>query len=276
MSRIESIPLLPDEDALSQAFLRDGCVVVEAEDGAVLQRIRNAVAALAAQHLGVEAPDEPQAFLDQIHNLVDVPALNALRLAVINGINELDWPRQAYFSLVRHTLEILVGNELAVQRRLNLSIQLPDDDSSLLHVHADVWDGDSPFEVVVWLPLVDCAATKGMYLLPPDANAHHAAKMGNMEGQSAEDLYRMIEDDLVLPDLPFGKVLVFGQNLMHGNRINATPESRWSMNCRFKGLFTPYADKRLGEFFEPLNIKAASRMGMEYKLPGGFGSGEGA
>ena len=86
MSRIESIPLLPDEDALSQAFLRDGCVVVEAEDGAVLQRIRNAVAALAAQHLGVEAPDEPQAFLDQIHNLVDVPALNALRLAVINGI----------------------------------------------------------------------------------------------------------------------------------------------------------------------------------------------
>ena len=99
--------------------------------------------------------------------------------------------------------------------------------------------------------------------------------MGAMDGQSAEDLYRAIEDDLVRPDLPFGKVLVFSQNLMHGNRINDTGETRWSMNCRFKGLFTPYADKRLGEFFEPLNIKAASRMGMEYRLPGGFAAGEG-
>ena len=49
---------------------------------------------------------------------------------------------------------------------------------------------------------------------------------------------------------PYGKVLLFSQNLMHGNRINQEPETRWSMNCRFKSLFSPYAEKRLGEFFE--------------------------
>ena len=27
--------------------------------------------------------------------------------------------------------------------------------------------GDSPFEVVVWIPLVDCYKTKTMYILPP-------------------------------------------------------------------------------------------------------------
>ena len=56
-----------------------------------------------------------------------------------------------------------------MQSRVNLSIQLPEDDSSLLPVHADTWSGDSPFEVVVWLPLVDCFGTKSMYLLPPKA-----------------------------------------------------------------------------------------------------------
>ena len=43
-----------------------------------------------------------------------------------------------------------------MQMRVNLSIQLPRDKSSLLPVHSDVWSGDSPFETVVWLPLVDC------------------------------------------------------------------------------------------------------------------------
>ena len=57
---------------------------------------------------------------------------------------------------------------------------------------------------------------------------------------------------------------------MHGNRINREAETRWSMNCRFKSLFSPYADKRLGEFFEPITIRAATRVGMNHKLPGGF------
>jgi len=38
-----------------------------------------------------------------------------------------------------------------------------------LSVHADTWSGDSPYEVVVWLPLVDYYNTKSMYFLPPKA-----------------------------------------------------------------------------------------------------------
>ena len=71
-------------------------------------------------------------------------------------------------------------------------------------------------------------------------------------------------------EIPYGNVLLFSQNLMHGNRINQEPETRWSMNCRFKSLFSPYAEKRLGEFFEPITIRPATRLGMTYRLPGGF------
>ena len=70
--------------------------------------------------------------------------------------------------------------------------------------------------------------------------------------------------------MPYGSVLLFNQNLMHGNRINREGSTRWTMNCRFKALFSPYAGKRLGEFFEPITVRPASRVGMSHELPGGF------
>ena len=57
---------------------------------------------------------------------------------------------------------------------------------------------------------------------------------------------------------------------MHGNRVNQEPGTRWSFNARFKGLFAPYGDKRLGEFFEPVTLRAATRMGMDYAPLDGF------
>jgi sporadic carbohydrate cluster 2OG-Fe(II) oxygenase len=83
---------------------------------------------------------------------------------------------------------------------------------------------------------------------------------------TSEELYRSVEKDLVWLDIKYGEVLVFNQNLPHGNRINRESQSRWSFNCRFKGVFTPYADKRLGEFFEPITLRPVSRVGMDYRI----------
>ena len=49
--------------------------------------------------------------------------------------------------------------------------------------------------------------------------------------------------------------------------MNREKETRWSMNIRFKGLFTPYGDKKLGEFFEPITLRTISELGLKYKLP---------
>jgi sporadic carbohydrate cluster 2OG-Fe(II) oxygenase len=265
--------LPPAEQALIDRFLADGHVVVPAEDRAALDRIRGEAVRLAADHLGVAAPvaGAEGVFLETVHQRVDPAKLNALRLAVIQGLNAADWLRPAYFATARRTLEALVGNELAMQLRVNLSIQLPGDDSSLLPIHADVWNGDSPYEVVLWVPLVDCCGTKSMFLLPPGPDAVWQPRLAEFAGRGgAEALYRAVEPDLKFLDVPYGQVLVFSQNLMHGNRVNVEAESRWSMNCRFKAALTPYADKKLGEFFEPITVRPATRLGSAFRLPGGF------
>ena len=86
-------------------------------------------------------------------------------------------------------------------------------------------------------------------------------------GKNSETLFQSIESEVIWLELKYGEVLVFDQGLPHGNRVNTVTETRWSLNCRFKGLFTPYGDKKIGEFFEPITLRAASRNGMNYQHP---------
>jgi sporadic carbohydrate cluster 2OG-Fe(II) oxygenase len=259
-----------DEQRLIDAFLADYYVVVPVESRPALDRIRTRMAELAAHHLKVATPNDPHAFMDRIGERVDATTLNDLRLAVFSGINAEPWFRPAYLSLARRAVEILVGNELAMQRRVNLSIQLPDDASSLLHTHADVWDGDSAYELVMWLPLVDCFSTKSMYIVPAKQDRAWQGKLAQFAQGTAEALFNAVAGDARFLDVPFGTMLLFSQTVMHGNRVNAEPTTRWSMNCRVKSLLSPYADKKLGEFFEPIVIRPATRIGATYALPRGF------
>jgi sporadic carbohydrate cluster 2OG-Fe(II) oxygenase len=262
--------LPPEEQALGERFVADQWLILPVEDIDALTRIRDRAAALAADHLGVPRPNDPQHFLDRIGDRVTPDRLNDLRLAVILGLNGEAWFRTAYHALARQALATVAGNELVMQRTIGLSVQLPGDDSSLLPLHCDVWDGDSPYEVVLWLPLVDCLRTKSMCILPPASNAKACAGLKDFAGRTVDDLFAAVEPDLVWLDVPYGHFLLFSQNLLHGNRINRETATRWSMNCRFKSLFSPYADKRLGEFFEPITLRPATRLGLDFRFPDGF------
>ncbi|MDQ2105843.1 sporadic carbohydrate cluster 2OG-Fe(II) oxygenase [Azospirillum isscasi] len=262
--------LTPEDRALEERFLRDGFVIVPAEDRRALDAIRDRAVEVACGWLGCPQPDDSDRFLNRIGDRVPVERLNDFRLAVIAGLNATPWLRAALFRAGRRTVEALVGNELCMQRRVNLSIQLPEDSSSLLPMHADSWSGDSPFELVLWTPLVDCFATKSMFLLPPEPNARLQESMHRWSGRGMDALFAAFEPDLRWMEVPYGHLLLFNQNLAHGNRVNREADARWSLNCRFKGVFTPYADKRLGEFFEPITLRAASRIGLDHRLPEGF------
>ena len=156
---------------------------------------------------------------------------------------------------------------ISMQSRVNLSIQLPRDKSSLLPVHSDVWSGDSPFETVVWLPLVDCYKTKSMFILPPKKYNKMKKIFQEKKFNSSDKIFEKIKKDLIWIKIKFGQVLVFNQCLPHGNTINNENETRWSLNCRFKSIFSPHRDKKIGEFFEPITLRKISELAINYKLP---------
>jgi sporadic carbohydrate cluster 2OG-Fe(II) oxygenase len=154
-----------------------------------------------------------------------------------------------------------------MQRALNLSIQLPGDDSSLLPLHSDVWSGNAPYEVVFWLPLVDCYKTKSMYVLPRHKSDKVLADFTRYSSLSAEAFFRELEPELEWMEVPFGKALLFTHSVIHGNRVNEEATTRWSMNVRFKSLLSPYGSKEIGESFVPITVRPATRVGYAYREP---------
>ena len=206
-------------------------------------------------------------FLDNAHKYISIKKLNNFRVRLFNDLNKLNDFKFHYYNLSKEFLNLIVGNELAMQKRINLSIQLPNDASSLLPVHSDVWSGDSPYEVVVWLPFVDCFKTKSMFILPPKKNEKFNKKFYKFNGASSEKIFKEIKSDIKWLTVNKGEILIFNQSLPHGNRVNKEKTTRWSMNCRFKSLYSPYGDKKIGEFFIPITTKVASTIGMNYSKP---------
>jgi sporadic carbohydrate cluster 2OG-Fe(II) oxygenase len=259
--------LTESEQQLTQEFLENGYVIRPVADLDALNWMREQLIMSMPQADLPNIKAEPQNRLNNIHKFIPAINLNAFRVQVINAFNSVVEFREMYYKVARPYLEALVGNELAMQTRINLSIQMPQDNSSLLPIHADTWSGDSPYEVVVWLPFVDCFQTKAMYILPTTESNKFNDKFLKADVNTSEDLYQSIQHEIKWLNIKYGEVLIFDQALPHGNRINEEGETRWSMNCRFKGVFTPYGDKKIGEFFDPITLRAASRNGMKYKLP---------
>lgn len=269
MAVVESF-FTPAEAELSRAFLGEGYVIRPVAEPDALDELRAAIVKLTCTHLKLELPADHGLFLDTIHQRIAPQDLNNLRLFIFRSINEFAWLRPTYHALGRSLLATLVGNELAMQNRVNLSIQMSNDDSSLLDIHSDVYGGETPFQVVQWLPLVSVSGRKSMFFLPQAKSKEVARDMKSLGDM--RKLFDRVKNDLIWLDIPYGSVLVFDSSCLHGNVVNDTETTRWSLNCRFTGLFTPYTsyEKKLGSFYLPITTRAASRIGMRYEQPGGF------
>jgi len=259
-----------DEITIANQLLENGYIIKQVDDHTLLDEIKMRVVEIACDKLSHPMPYDPEVFLSTIHNIVRPDQLNDLRLFVFRKLNEINEIRPTYFALAKSLLNDVVGNELAMQNKVNLSIQMPTDNSSLLDIHSDIYGGESPFQIVQWLPLVSVSKTQSMFILPTEKTKQVAIEYKSIGNMSS--LYERVKDDLIWLDIPYGKVLVFDSSCLHGNIVNLEKNSRWSLNCRFKGLFTPYvsAEKKLGSFYLPITTKVASKVGLNYRQPDGF------
>ena len=146
-----------EENKIINKFLKNGYYIGKVEDKKSLDYINKCIK---------KNITKKKIFnFNTFHKYNKVKDLNKIRVKILNNLNKNRLIRNKYFNLAREHLYALVGNELMMQKRLNLSIQIPNDSSSLLPIHSDVWSGDSPYEINLWVPLVNCFKTKSMYIL---------------------------------------------------------------------------------------------------------------
>jgi sporadic carbohydrate cluster 2OG-Fe(II) oxygenase len=251
------------KNIITKKFLKEGYIIFDIENLKILKKIRDLFKKTINSTL--KNKNKNIDIFNQFHTKVDTKKLNEIRLSVYSKINSKSDFVTDYFNLAKNHLEIICGNELAVQRKVNLSIQLPNDDSSLLPIHSDVWSGCSPFEVVLWVPFVNVSKTKSMFIFPKKLNDKVYKNFSSYP--NSEFLFKKFEKKVKFLNLKYGQGLIFSHSIIHGNRVNLSNETRWSLNCRFKSLMSPYYKKSVAETFLPLNIKPATSIGFDYEHP---------
>jgi sporadic carbohydrate cluster 2OG-Fe(II) oxygenase len=252
-----------EEKKKTKIFLENGYIISKVENISSLKYISS----LISKSINQQLKKKISLNLNKTHQKISIEELNNFRLGIINKINKDKLLRYHYFNIAREALYVLAGNELMMQKNINLSIQFPNDNSSLLPIHSDVWSGDSPYEINLWVPLVNCYKTKSMYILEQKNYVDFKKKMQKNQYSSSEDIFKLVKNKVRWLNVDYGKFLIFNQALPHGNIVNIEKETRWSMNCRFKSFFSPYGDKKVGEFFLPITTRAISEIGMNFEYP---------
>lgn len=206
--------------------------------------------------------------LSSLHNFVDIQQINDLRLKIFNSINsELEW-ENLVLEICEDELTKKHGRDLLVQSKINLSIQMPKDQTSILPIHTDSSSADSPFQTNIWIPLTDAFETNSMFILDKNQTIDFANKVVNngikeFHGSN----FQIRKEDFV--NLNFGQVLLFNPTILHGNVLNETNKTRVSLNLRVKSMFSPEpdfrnADRKFGTYYKILTISEETRFALDF------------
>jgi sporadic carbohydrate cluster 2OG-Fe(II) oxygenase len=255
------------KEIINKKFLKQGYIIFDIKSKKELNFIKTQILKISKKYFEKKnlKINKTENVFDDLQRYISVEDLNNFRLYIYNNLNKIKNFKKIYYELAENYLNEICGNELCMQNKINLSIQLPNDDSSLLPIHSDVWSGNSPFEVVLWIPLVNCFNTKSMFIMSPKMNSFYYKNINKFK--TSDKIFMHSKKKLKWLNIKFGQGLIFTQNILHGNTVNLEKSTRWSFNCRFKSVFSPYKDKKIGEFFEPITLRAQSKIGMDYKFP---------
>jgi sporadic carbohydrate cluster 2OG-Fe(II) oxygenase len=257
---------------IGNLFEKNGFVIVPGNKK-LLEKLRGIIFSVIQKQKSLKAgdnsPENITKLFNNFHKLVSSRDINKLRFEIYNKINSKKEFTEIYYEIFKEYLDDLVGNELAMQKKINLSIQMPNDKDSLLDIHSDIYAGESPFQVVAWTPLVDVYDTKSMFGAEKIYNKSLNKMMLNSSKSTTKEIYFKNIKKFTHFKIKFGDVLIFSPLILHGNTINKTKETRFSLNVRFKSLLSPYdviqkSHRNIPNFYKPLTIKPLTKIGFNY------------
>jgi sporadic carbohydrate cluster 2OG-Fe(II) oxygenase len=206
--------------------------------------------------------------LENFHKQVSINELNDLRLKLYNLINEDQSFEKNLFKSAQKFIEKMVGSEMC-KGSINLSIQYPKDETSVLPMHTDFFSGESIFQVNLWVPFVNVRKTNSMFIINPQKSIEILKKIKN----SKKILFRNINKNYInyikFINLNFGQGILFSPNCLHGNLINKENTTRWSINIRYKNIFSPYNnifenEKKIYSFYKLFTPKIITKFNLKY------------
>ena len=247
-------------------FFSNGYEIIQADDLKCLDQLRSEIFTKLAATFNIDTSPGPEIGLNNFHKSVNglsPTEVNRLRMDLITKIStEIDFS-EMIFRAFEKSISAMLGPDILAQKVCNIVIQPPrDPNPSELHRDAPL---NSPYEIVVWVPFVDCYATKAMYILgSEETDQAHVFLENNPDDWNAFEAF--CKDKAVQPTVPYGSALIFFTGLFHGSFVNAEDETRVSVNIRYKNLFAPSGLKNQLQFFKVLRSSPVAKLGAKLEM----------
>jgi sporadic carbohydrate cluster 2OG-Fe(II) oxygenase len=200
--------------------------------------------------------------LEDLHKFISYKKINLLRTKCFQKINALSW-KTLIKNLAFDNLVSLMGPDLLVQSKINLSIQMPGDKASILPAHSDSWSSDTPFQLNLWIPITDAYDSNSMFVLSKDYSQKVFKKINKF---NKFKIKKPKKEDFI--NLKVGQYIIFNPAYLHGNINNLTNNTRVSLNLRFKSLFSPepnkfHQDRKFGTYYQTFSISKNTKFAMD-------------
>lgn len=248
-----------------ESFINTGFVKLVLEKKS-LNKISTFVKNKLKKKLKLKSIPKNQKLFEDLGNYLNIEKLNEVRLSIYNDLNNQSWLTKSILSLCQKDLEFFIGTEIAMQKKINFSIQLPNDDTSLLGAHGDYFSGESFFQINLWFPLSNVKKTSSMFVYSVNDSIKIFTAIKNNKVKNLDLYLKKFKKNFI--EVKYGEGLIFSPNLLHGNQINKEKNARVSFNIRFKNLFSPYnnykgSEKKLGQFYDPITPKLATKFAIK-------------
>ncbi len=204
----------------------------------------------------------PEIGLNNFHKILSELSdtdLNQKKVNVIQKISSDNSLVDLIFESFAKEIEEMLGKDLLVQKTINLVIQAPKDLNPTIP-HRDA-PPNSYFELVLWIPLVDCKDTKSMYTIDMSSTKNALDEL-EKNPDDWDSFINKFKDKKNYPNVKFGQALFFLPYIYHGSDTNNTNETRFSLNIRFKALFSPSGKKFPLHFFRLFKVSELTKLAL--------------
>lgn len=201
-------------------------------------------------------------FFDKFHEYgLKAAELNKFRMDLMGWCNRELRVAKSLHEAFREPISALVGPDVVAQKGTNLVVQPPGDkDQTPTHRDAPI---SSHFEVIVWVPLVDVYKTKSMFI---SDKARSSEALGKLQGGgSYSEFCAYVEKHSKSLEVGYGSACFFAGGIAHGCPVNIEDETRWSLNMRYKNIFSPYGARGINDYFELLTLSPLAKVGFDFE-----------
>lgn len=248
-------------DKLNNLF-KNGWTILDSENLECLNKLKIEILKKVKKIFSIKHKN-PDYVLNNFHKIVKnlgEVELNDKKVKLIKSISKSEKLAELIFKSLENSLTNLLGKDLLVQKTINIVIQQPNDNNPTFP-HRDA-PPNSFYEIVLWIPLVDCDTTKSMYLIDLKDTKNSLAQL-NKKDAKWNKFINNFKNKKKFPKIKFGQILIFLPYVFHGSEKNKTNETRFSLNIRFKNLFTPSGKKFPLHFFRIFKISKFTDMAIE-------------